>query len=354
MWAMQLPLPLPLAPMLAKAVASLPEPDAIEGGWSYEPKWDGFRCLVARDGDGVELFSRGKKPLTRYFPELVAIALEQLPAQCIVDGEIVVRAGEPGAQHLAWEALSQRIHPAQSRIDKLSSETPAELVFFDLLVIDGRDVTGQGYLERRALLEQMVAGLDHRSLHLSRTTRDAAEAHDWFERFEGAGLDGVVCKANTGAYQQDKRAMLKVKHKRTAEAVVTGYRVHTSGSGVGSLLLGMYHEGQLVPVGGIGAFTQAMRACLVDELAPLVVRDDDGEVVHQERSRSRFSGGKDASVIALEPSLVVEVAFDQLEGLRFRHAAQFLRWRPDREPASCLLDQVDRPIAYDLDEVLQG
>lgn len=339
--------------MLAKAVKDVPAADAVEGGYSYEPKWDGFRCLVRKDGDDVELVSRGKKPLTRYFPELVAAIREHLPGSAVVDGEVVVRSGEPGAQRLDWEALGQRIHPAESRITRLSQETPAELIAFDLLAVGDEDVTHSPFAQRRGRLETLFDGMTKGApLHLTRVTRDADEARDWFTRFEGAGLDGVVAKALASPYSPGKRTMLKIKHKRTAEAVVTGYRVHKSGQGVGSLLLGLYQDGQLFNVGGIAAFTAKRRLELVDELEPLVRRDAEGNVEHAETDRSRFSSGKDVSFVPLRPERVVEVAFDQLEGWRFRHTVQFLRWRPDREPESCTLDQIDRAAAYDLGEVL--
>lgn len=348
-----LPADLTLDPMLAKAVKDVPAADSVAGGYSYEPKWDGFRCIVRKDGDDVELVSRGKKPLTRYFPELVEAIREHLPGSAVVDGEVVVRSGEPGAQRLDWEALGQRIHPAQSRITKLSQETPAEFIAFDLLAVGDEDVTGSPFAERRERLETLFAGMAKGApLHLTRVTRDADEAGDWFTRFEGAGLDGVIAKALASPYSPGKRTMLKIKHKRTAEAVVTGYRVHKSGQGVGSLLLGLFHEGQLFNVGGIAAFTAKRRLELVDELEPLVRRDEDGNVEHAETDRSRFSSGKDVSFVPLRPERVVEVAFDQLEGWRFRHTVQFLRWRPDRDPESCTLDQIDRAAAYDLGEVL--
>ncbi|WP_338752479.1 ATP-dependent DNA ligase [Janibacter alittae] len=339
--------------MLAKAVTEVPAADAVDAGYSYEPKWDGFRCIVVKDGGDVELASRGKKPLTRYFPELVDACREHLPEQVVLDGEIVVRSGEPGRERLDWEALGQRIHPAQSRITKLSAQTPAEFIAFDLLALGDEDVTGSPFARRREVLESVFTTMAKGApLHLTRVTRDAHEARDWFVRFEGAGLDGVVAKALTSTYQPGKRTMLKIKHKRTAEAVVTGYRLHKSGQGVGSLLLGLFHEGQLYNVGGIAAFTAQRRLELIDELEPLVRRGPDGEIEHAETDRSRFSSGKDVSYVPLRPERVVEVAFDQLEGHRFRHTVQFLRWRPDRDPASCTLDQIDRAAAYDLGEVL--
>ena len=341
--------------MLAKAVAAVPAADAVAGGYAYEPKWDGFRCIVLKDGDDVEIASRGKKPLTRYFPEVVQACREHLPERIVLDGEIVVRSGEPGAERLSFEALGQRIHPAESRITRLAAETPAEVIFFDLLALGDEDLTSSPFAQRRSRLEEVFDEVTKGApLHLTRVTRDADEAEDWFERFEGAGLDGVIAKPLDGVYSPGKRAMLKIKHKRTAEAVVTGYRVHKSGQGVGSLLLGLYHDGRLFNVGGIAAFTAARRLELVDELEPLVVRDEEGEVEHAETDRSRFSSSKDVSYVPLRPERVVEVAFDQLEGWRFRHTVQLLRWRPDRDPESCTLDQIDRAPAYDLAEVLDG
>lgn len=340
--AHMLPLEMPIAPMLAKAVDAIPKGDFV-----HEPKWDGFRCIVSRDGDEIVLGSRGKKPLTRYFPELLP-AMATLPRRCILDGEIVVRDGKPGAQHLSWDLLSQRIHPAESRVTKLSVETPAEFVCFDILALDDDDLTGRPWEARRTIAEQVFTAALHPSLHLSAITHDVARAQEWFTRFEGAGLDGVVSKAVNGTYQQGKRSMLKIKHKRTAEAVVIGYRVAKNGDGVGSLLLGMYDGDALVRVGGIVGLPLAMRRELITELAPLVKGDVDPSLASP---RSRFSTDRDADYVPLEPTLVVEVAFDQLEGRRFRHAVSFLRWRPDRDPSSCLLDQVETATAYDLAEV---
>lgn len=338
--------------MLAKAAAKIPVGD----DFVYEPKWDGFRCIVVRDGGLVELQSRGSKSLTRYFPEVVTHLLAVLPERIVLDAEIVVRSGAPGAERLDWDALGQRIHPAGSRIEKLSQETPAQVVAFDLLAFGDDDLMDEPYLARRRRLEELFTELDGGdTLFLTRTTSDPDEAQRWFEEFEGAGLDGVMAKPGAGVYEPNKRAMVKIKHKRTAEAVVVGYRVHKSGAGVGSLLLGLVgDDGQLHNVGGISAFTAKRRLELVDELAPLVVRDEEGEALTGQTDRSRFSSNKDVSFVRLRPERVVEVAFDQLEGHRFRHAVTFLRWRPDREPLSCTLEQVDRAPAYDLGEVLSS
>lgn len=347
---MTLPLELPIDPMLAKSVEKVP----LGPGYVHEPKWDGFRCIISRDGDQIVLGSRGKKTLTFYFPEVVAALTDWLPDGVILDAELVVRSGAPGAERLQWEALSQRIHPAESRVRLLSEQAPAEVVCFDLLAADGQDLTGLTWDQRRARLEALFARLpDQPSVHLSRCTLDAEVAQDWFTRFEGAGLDGVVSKARDGLYQPGKRGWLKIKHRRTAEAVVIGYRVHKSGSGVGSLLLGMYDQsGTLLPVGGIGAFPDQVRQSLVTELAPLVQRDDQGNPLLLEKPRSRFSKSDDPGSVLLAPELVVEVAFDQLEGRRFRHAVTFLRFRPDRDARGCLLAQVEQAPSYDLAQVL--
>lgn len=366
---MQLGVEWPVSPMLAKAVAEVPDPDGKGGPYAYEPKWDGFRCIVARDGDEVELGSRGEKPLTRYFPEVVEAVRALLPQRIVVDVELVVRAGARGAQRLDWEALAQRIHPAESRIRRLSVETPAEIVAFDLLAIDGESLMDQPFSERRARLEKELAHLSTGDpVHLTRITTDVAEAREWFETFEGAGLDGVVAKPLGAAYQPGKRAMLKIKHHRTADVVVYGYRVHKSGEGVGSLLVAVYGEAPeewkgldpdapeglaLIPVGGIVSLPDQMRKALVAELEPLTTRDDAGELLRMGGAPSRFAAaGKDSSFVPLRPDLVVEVAFDQLEGHRFRHAVSIVRWRPDREPLSCRIDQIDRAAEYDLGQVL--
>lgn len=335
------------APMLAKAVDTLPEGDLL-----YEPKWDGFRGLVAVTADGVEIGSRGDKPLTRYFPELVD-AFGRLLPPCVLDGEIVVTIEIEGRRRLHWDSLTQRIHPAASRVEKLSQETPASFVAFDVLSIGDRDLAGLPLSERRAELEKLFADVPA-PLHVTRTTRDPELARRWLDEFEGAGLDGVVAKPLGDPYLPNKRAMFKIKHKRTADVVLMGYRVHKSGEGVGSLIVGLYHGDDLWPVGGISAFSNARRLELIDELAPLVVRDADGDPVKQEKDRSRFaSANKDTSVVQLRPERVIEVRYDQMEAGRFRHTVQFDRWRPDREPESCTYDQLEVPTVYDLDDVLQ-
>jgi ATP-dependent DNA ligase len=342
----------PVAPMLAKAVATVPEPDSVPGGLSYEPKWDGFRSIVSFDGSESAIGSRGSKMLTRYFPELTYAFENQLPQPCVLDGEIVLRAGEPGREHLSWEQLSQRIHPAASRVRRLADETPAIFVAFDLLSLGGESLLDAPFAERRTALESLVGGLGD-PLHLTRTTKDVEVARRWLIEFEGAGLDGVIAKSLAAAYAPGKRAMFKVKHHRTADVVLLGYRRHVSGSGVGSLLLGLYDaDGNLRNVGGASAFSDVRRLELVDELEPLVQRDDSGEIVTGETEASRFSSGKDTSYVRLRPERVLEVRYDHMEGARFRHTVQFDRWRPDREARSCTFDQLERPLAYDLADVL--
>ncbi|CAH0125439.1 ATP-dependent DNA ligase [Microbacterium sp. Bi121] len=340
------------APMLAKAAARVPDPAKTPGGMLFEPKWDGFRGLIAWDGDTVEIGSRGAKPLTRYFPELVEALPQILPQPCLLDGEIVVAMGEQGSQRLAWEALSQRIHPAASRIALLSEQTPAMFVAFDLLALGDESLLNEPFHARRARLEELLADARH-PLHLTRTTTDHATATRWLDEFEGAGLDGVVAKPLDQPYAPGKRTLIKIKHARTADVVALGYRIHKSGSGVGSLLVGLYDgDGTLHQVGGVAAWSDKRRQELIDELAPLVERDDSGEAMKAEGERSRFTGAKDVSFVRLRPERVLEVRYDQLEGARFRHTVQFERWRPDREARSCTYDQLDTVAGYDLADVL--
>lgn len=342
----------PVAPMLAKALPEVPAPETVEGGLSYEPKWDGFRAIVYFDGTTVEIGSRGAKMLTRYFPELTDAFARLLPGPCVLDGEIIVRTGDPGNELLDWEALSQRIHPAESRIRRLATETPASFVAFDLLAVAGQSLLDIPFADRRVRLERLAVGLPS-PIYLSQVTTDIELARRWLVEFEGAGLDGVVAKPLAAVYSPGKRVMLKVKHRRTADVVLLGYRVHKSGRGVGSLLLGLYDdEGKLRNVGGASAFSDKKRLELVDELEPLVTRDDQGEAVTGETDRSRFSSGKDVSFVKLEPSRVLEVRYDQMEGSRFRHTVQFERWRPDRDARSCTFEQLEVPVAYDLDKVM--
>ncbi|WP_158863123.1 ATP-dependent DNA ligase [Leifsonia sp. AG29] len=350
----------PIAPMLAKAIPAVPEPGSVSGGLSYEPKWDGFRAIVYAEGGGasagsigrIEIGSRGSKTLTRYFPELVEAFTRLLPGPCVLDGEIVVPTGRAGHQRLDWEALSQRIHPAASRVTMLAEQTPATFVAFDLLAVGDESYVERPFAERRAALEAFLGEVPA-PIRLTRTTSDVDLARRWLVEFEGAGLDGVVAKPLDGVYTPNKRTMLKIKHHRTADVVALGYRIHTSGRGVGSLLVGLYgDDGQLRNVGGVSAFSDARRLELIDELEPLVERDESGSPLTGETDRSRFSASKDVSFVRLRPERVLEVRYDQMEGMRFRHTAQFERWRPDREAASCTFEQLDRPIAYDLADVL--
>lgn len=341
--------------MLAKAVPEVPEPDRVTGGLRYEPKWDGFRGIVTIDGDDVEIGSRGAKPLTRYFPELVEAFRTQFGGRdhpVVLDGEVVLRAGEPGHERLDWEALSQRIHPAESRIRKLSAETPAQFVAFDLLAADGEELVDLPFDERRTRLEALADELAD-PLFVTRTTLDVDLAREWLTTFEGAGLDGVVAKPRARPYEPGKRSMFKVKHHRTADVVAIGYRVHKSGSGVGSLLVGLYGEdGELRQVGGVSAFSDKRRLALVEELDPVVLRDANGRPVTGDGEKSRFSSGRDTSFVRLSPERVLEVRYDQMEGARFRHTVQFERWRPDRDARSCGFEQLEVPAAYDLRDVL--
>ncbi|MCX6476747.1 ATP-dependent DNA ligase [Rhodococcus sp. (in: high G+C Gram-positive bacteria)] len=346
---MELPLMPPLAPMLAKAAATVPpQPESGDPTWSYEPKWDGFRAIIFRDGDEVVLGSRGGKDLARYFPEAVEAVKSELPEKCVVDGELVVPREIDGVTRLSWEALSERIHPAASRVALLSEHTPAQFVGFDLLALGDRDVSIEDFGVRRALLLDCVGGGP--SCHVTAATADSAEAMAWFETFEGAGLDGVVAKKLAGPYLPNKREMIKVKHARTADVVLLGYRPHKSQPGIGSMLLGLYDGSELKMVGGASAFTAARRIELLAELEPLRLGDD----VVAEGEASRWRSAADRSWIPLRPERVLEVAYDQMEGERFRHAARFLRWRPDRVPDECTFDQLEVPVRYDFADVLAG
>jgi ATP-dependent DNA ligase len=353
---MDLPIMPPVAPMLAKAVEDIPG-----GAFAYEPKWDGFRAIVFRDGDEVEIGSRNARSLTRYFPEVVAAIRSGLPERCVLDGEIVVPDAARG--RLDFEALQQRIHPAESRVRLLAQRTPAHLVAFDLLALGDRDLTGEPFEERRRLLEEVLAGVLP-PIHLTPATRDRVTARRWFDEFEGAGLDGVVAKPLEATYQQDKRVMFKIKHVRTADCVVAGYRTYKGDSrAVGSLLLGLYDAaGGLVNVGAVGAFPLARRRVLFEELQPLVTTfeghpwdwADTQATTRTPRSAgsSRWSAGKDLLFVPLRPERVVEVSYDHMEGDRFRHTAQFVRWRPDRDPHSCDFAQLEQPVRFDLSDVL--
>jgi ATP-dependent DNA ligase len=348
----------PVSPMLAKSIKDIPD-----GDFSFEPKWDGFRSIIFKDGDEVEIGSRNEKPMTRYFPELVRALQENLPHKCVVDGEIIV-IGESG-DRLDFEALQQRIHPAESRVKMLSETTPARFVGFDLLALGDRDLRGEPFADRRAALESALASAKP-PVHITAATTDRAIAEEWFERFEGAGLDGVVAKPLDVKYQPDKRVMFKIKHERTADCVVAGYRIHKSGgSRIGSLLLGLYNDsGDLASVGVVGAFPMARREELFEELQPLVTSFEDHPWAWAEQEKgnrtprkgegSRWNAGKDLSFTPLRPERVLEVRYDHMEGVRFRHTAQFVRWRPDRDPTSCTYEQLEEPVKFDLADVLDS
>ena len=347
----------PVKPMLAKSVAKIPP------GMQYEAKWDGFRAIVFRDGDEVELGSRTGKPLTRYFPELVEALRERLPERCVVDGEIVIaRDG-----HLDFDALTERIHPADSRVRTLAERTPASFVAFDLLALADESLLDVPLTDRRKLLVRALRDVTP-PVHVAPATTDVDVARGWFEQYEGAGLDGVVAKPLDLRYRQDERAMFKIKHERTADVVVAGYRLHKSGPVVGSLLLGLYDaEGALQHVGVSAAFTMKRRAELVEELEPLRMEEVSDhpwaawadEAAHASArlpgAPSRWTGKKDLSWVPLRPERVAEVAYDHMEnGQRFRHTARFRRWRPDRDPESCTYAQLEEPVRYDLAEILGG
>jgi ATP-dependent DNA ligase len=353
---MQLPVMPPVAPMLAKSVAEIPDVGHIE------PKWDGFRTIVFRDGDEVELGSRNERPMTRYFPEVVEAVKANLPRRCVVDGEIVVIRGD----RLDFESLQQRIHPAASRVNLLARETPASFIAFDLLAIDDESLMDEPFGTRRARLVQALADAEA-PVHLTPATADLATGVSWLDAFEGAGLDGVVAKPLDGPYVPDKRSMFKIKHERTADCVVAGFRWHKSGGVIGSLLLGLYDDdGSLQHVGVSASFPMARRAELVAELEPYRMDDVSdhpwaawAEAEAQAGGRlpgavSRWNAKKDLSWEALRPELVVEVAYDHMEGTRFRHTAQFRRWRPDRDPRSCTYEQLDQPVRFNLAEVLRA
>ncbi|BCQ06868.1 ATP-dependent DNA ligase [Mycobacterium heckeshornense] len=351
----QLPVMPPVSPMLAKPVRSIPS------GACYEPRWDGFRAICFRDGDEVELGSRNERPMTRYFPELVAAATAELPRRCVIDGEIVI-ATDHG---LDFDALQLRLHPAASRVRMLATQTPASLIAFDLLALGDTDYTQRPFSERRAALVDALAGSGP-SIHVTPATTDLDTARRWFDQFEGAGLDGIIAKPPTITYQPDRRVMFKVKHERTADCVVAGYRVHKSGGdAVGSLLLGLYKDdGTLAWVGVIGAFPMAERKLMFAELQPLVTAFDAhpwnwsthtlGERPPRRNAGSRWNAGKDLSFVPLRPERVVEVRYDHLDGERFRHTVQFHRWRPDRDPRSCTYAQLEQPVTFRLGDIVPG
>jgi ATP-dependent DNA ligase len=371
---MKLPVMPPIKPMLAKSQPAIPP------GLLYEPKWDGFRCIVFRDGDEIELGSRNEKPLTRYFPEVVEAVRASLPQRCVLDGEIVIVS----KKSLDFEALLQRIHPAASRVKKLALETPAVFVAFDLLALGDESLLDAPFARRRALLEGLLAA-PARAVLLTPATDSLELANSWFDAFEGAGLDGIVAKSPDLPYRQDQRLMVKIKHERTADCAVAGFRWHRAspaGTAIGSLMLGLYNDsGVLQHVGVCGAFTAVRRRELIAELEPY--RTDEGGHPWGNESASgtagaageaaggaagtaaapgeedrrpggvtRWNAGKDLSWVPLRPELVCEVAYDHMEGGRFRHTTQFRRWRPDRTPVSCTYEQLDRPVTFDLADVL--
>lgn len=354
----ELPIVPPIEPMLAKLADELPPP----GRYLYEPKWDGFRALVFRGTHGVYLQSRDCRPLDRYFPELTAALFERLPQPCVVDGEIVIAT----AHGLDFDALQLRLHPAASRVEKLAKATPSSFVAFDLLATAGRNLMEEPQSKRRAALERLLEDAAP-PLYLTPATRDRDVALDWLERFEGAGLDGVVAKAEDAAYRRGKRAMIKVKHARTADCVVAGFRWHKSGKdAIGSLLLGLYDDADVLQhVGVTTAFTMAMRRQLANEFTPLRKnamqrhpwREWAGAAAESSRmpgAQSRWSAGKDLSWEPLRIERVCEVKYDHMQGARFRHAAQFLRWRSDKAPEDCRYDQLEITPPYELERIFSS
>jgi ATP-dependent DNA ligase len=355
-----LPVNHPILPMLAKRVSELPPGE----GWIFEPKWDGFRTLIFRDGDDLYIQSRDEKPLNRYFPELIPPLKAQLPDRCVLDGEMVI-ARDDG---LDFEALQLRLHPAESRVKMLAGQIPASVVFFDVLCEGDRDLRGAPFLERRAVLEAMLADAEP-PLHVTPATRDREIAADWFNRFEGAGLDGVVAKKDSSLYEPNKRVMFKVKHERDCDCVVAGFRWHKRGqkTAIGSLLLGLYDdEGNLEHVGVCASFTDAKRKELVKFLEPYRENALEGhpwrawadvdssleEAPHRRPGAgSRWSQGKDLSWEPLRPELVLEVAYDHMQGSRFRHTAQFRRWRPDKNPRDCTFAQLEVVAPHELAQI---
>jgi ATP-dependent DNA ligase len=352
---MQLPLNPPVKPMLAKPVTDIPP------GQVYEPKWDGFRSIVFRDGDEVEIGSRNEKPMTRYFPEVVEAVLANFPERAVIDGEVIV--ADTARNTLDFEALQQRIHPAASRVKLLSEQTPASFVAFDLLALGDEDLTELPFHRRREMLMKALENTKP-PVYVTPATEDLETARRWFAEFEGAGLDGLIAKSRDLTYQPDKRVMTKIKHKRTADCVVAGYRVHKSAENrIGSLLLGLHDErGVLVSVGVIGSFPMKVREELFEQMQELVTTfeghpwnwaaHEQGERTPRKNEVSRWNAGKDLTFVPLRPERVVEVRYDYMEGIRFRHTAQFERWRPDRDPLTCTYEQLERPVRFDLAEVL--
>jgi ATP-dependent DNA ligase len=347
----------PILPMLAKRVSEIP----AAGEWIFEPKWDGFRALIFRDGDEIHIQSRDEKPLNRYYPELLDPLRAQLPERCVLDGEIVI--ARDGA--LDFDALQLRLHPAASRVKKLAEETPSSVVFFDLLCSGDRDLRGEGFEKRREELESLLSGATP-PIHLTPATRDSKVAADWFKRFEGAGLDGIIAKSTSGTYESDRRTMLKIKHERDCDCVVAGFRWYKKGeqSAVGSLLLGLYDDaGALQHVGVCASFTQEKRQELVSFLAPYRVNAlanhpwaawaDPGITAsgRMPGGQSRWSQGKDLSWEPVRPELVLQVAYEHMQGSRFRHMAQFRRWRMDKDPRGCTYEQLEVVPPHELADI---
>ncbi|MCV7314609.1 ATP-dependent DNA ligase [Mycolicibacillus parakoreensis] len=349
MGGVDLPVVPPLAPMLATAAAAVP---TEAGRWCYQPKWDGFRAVVFRDGDEVVVQSRSGKDLGRYFPELLAALRTQMAARGVLDGEIVVPRRRDGRTRLDWEALSQRIHPAASRVALLAEQTPAHFIAFDAVATGQTALLDAPLTVRARALAALLCPVppETRRCHRSTATDDPAVAAHWLATFEGAGLDGVIAKRRDGPYRPGRRDMVKVKHRRDADCVAMGYRLHKSGEGLGSLLLGLYtDDGRLQMVGGAAAFRASQRRALLDELAPLRLGAD----VVRDGEASRWNSAADKRWVPIRPERVAEVAYDQMEGARFRHTVRFVRWRPDKDPADCTFAQLDVPLAYDLADVLE-
>ncbi len=356
---MDLPVTPPVKPMLAKAIPSIPE----TGDLAFEPKWDGFRCIVFRDGDDIHLGSRNERSLGRYFPELLDPLRNSLPDRCVVDGEIIVTIGD----HLGFDALQQRIHPAESRVSRLAEETPAEFVAFDVLAVHDTDLTDEPFRDRRAILETIGEAFEP-PIHLVPSTLDRELAHDWYVKFEGAGLDGLIAKPRDGTYQPNKRVQFKVKHTRTADVVVAGYRMHKDGEGVGSLLVGLHDdEDRLQHMGVASSFKASRRAELVDTLAPHIIEDPAEHPwaswmnpdAHQDGlmpgAPNRWSGGRETPQwMPLTCELVAEVKYEAVLNGRFRGTTRFVRWRPDRDASSCSYDQIEVATPIGIAEVLNA
>ena len=356
---MDLPVMPPVKPMLAKAVNGIPD-----GDLAFEPKWDGFRCIVFRDGDEVVLGSRNERPLTRYFPELIEPLKASLPARAVVDGEIIVSIDD----RLGFDALQQRIHPAESRISRLAAETPAEFVAFDVLALADADLMAEPFRDRRTLLETM-AGAFNAPIHLAPSTLDRSLAQQWYERFEGAGLDGLIAKPRDGAYVPNKRTQFKVKHTRTVDVAVAGYRMHTDTQGVGSLVVGLYDtDGRLHHCGVTTSFTAQRRRELIAELAPYVLADPSEHpwsewmdpAAHASGTvmpgtPNRWSGQRQQQPwVPLRLALVAEVKYEAMLNGRFRGTTRMVRWRPDRTPESCNFDQIETAPPMGISEVLSA